>query len=197
MEAIRASYALPGIFEPVRVDGRWLFDGALVNPVPVSVCRSLGADLVIAVNLTADIGHAIISDAMPAADEPARPEPELVTTLAAAPLEAAGDAPAKRRRLTTLRRLFLRRPNGAPGIGSVMMDAFAISQDRISRARLALDPPDVMINARLTTCGSFEFHRAAALIDHGRLAARRAIPAIEAALAAQGKDKAKAKALDG
>ncbi|MGD9542189.1 MAG: patatin-like phospholipase family protein, partial [Methylocystis sp.] len=52
--AIRASYALPGIFEPVRISDRWLFDGALVNPVPVTVCRALGAEYVIAVNVTAD-----------------------------------------------------------------------------------------------------------------------------------------------
>src|SRR4051794_35590053 len=54
VDAMRASYALPGIFRPVRIDGRWLFDGALVNPVPVSVCRALGARYVISVNLAAD-----------------------------------------------------------------------------------------------------------------------------------------------
>ncbi len=54
--AICASYALPGIFEPVRINGRWLFDGALVNPVPVTVCRSLGAEIVLAVNLIGDNG---------------------------------------------------------------------------------------------------------------------------------------------
>src|SRR6266481_493567 len=54
LEAVRASYALPGLFPPVRIDGRWLLDGALVNPVPVSVCRALGARVVIAVNLNAD-----------------------------------------------------------------------------------------------------------------------------------------------
>ena len=55
VDAMRASYALPGIFRPVRINGRWLFDGALVNPVPVSVCRALGARYVIAVNLNFDI----------------------------------------------------------------------------------------------------------------------------------------------
>src|SRR5258708_27136682 len=54
LEAVRASYALPGLFAPVKVDGRWLLDGALVNPVPVSVCRALGARVVIAVNLNSD-----------------------------------------------------------------------------------------------------------------------------------------------
>ena len=54
VEAIRASYALPGVFEPVRVDGRWLFDGAIVNPVPVSVARALGAERVIAFNISGE-----------------------------------------------------------------------------------------------------------------------------------------------
>src|SRR5262247_2557464 len=61
VDAMRASYALPGIFRPVRIDGRWLFDGALVNPVPVSVCRALGARYVIAVNVNADsCGHGTV-----------------------------------------------------------------------------------------------------------------------------------------
>ncbi len=54
-DAVRASYALPGIFRPVKINGRWLFDGALVNPIPVSVCRAHGARYVIAVNLNFDI----------------------------------------------------------------------------------------------------------------------------------------------
>ena len=54
-DALRASYALPGIFPPVRLGGRWLVDGALVNPVPVSAARALGARLVIAINLNADL----------------------------------------------------------------------------------------------------------------------------------------------
>ena len=57
VQAIRASYALPGIFEPLRIDSRWLFDGALVNPVPVTLCRALGAELVIAVNLVGDTAY--------------------------------------------------------------------------------------------------------------------------------------------
>jgi NTE family protein len=74
-----------------------------------------------------------------------------------------------------LRSHFARRNDGAPGIASVMMDAFNIAQDRISRSRLAGDPPDVMINARLGKIGLFEFHRADELIAIGREAARRAI----------------------
>lgn len=54
-EAVRASIALPGLFTPVERDGRLLVDGALVNPVPVSLCRALGADFVIAVDLSSAV----------------------------------------------------------------------------------------------------------------------------------------------
>ena len=55
VNALKASFALPGIFRPVQINGRWLIDGALVNPIPVSVCRALGARIVIAVNLSNDV----------------------------------------------------------------------------------------------------------------------------------------------
>jgi NTE family protein len=172
--AVRASYALPGIFEPVNINGRWLFDGALVNPVPVTVCRALGADLVIAVNLVGDTVYrgSVISD-------PQSMEPVLE--------KLAGAQPDRAKSLTArlfggvsgnLRRLFGKRDDGAPGIGSAMMDAFNIAQGRISRSRLAGDPPDVIINARLGEIGLFDFHRAEELIAMGRTAAHRVIPDI-------------------
>ncbi len=168
VEAVRASYALPGIFEPVRVDNRWLFDGALVNPVPVTLCRAMGADLVIAVNLVGDTAYrgALIADGTQAAAEA---DPGIAA-------EGAGPAAAEARQL---RRQFGRGADGAPGIAAAMLDAFNITQDRISRSRLAGDPPDVLINARLSKIGLFEFHRAEELIAIGREAARRALNEIE------------------
>ncbi len=172
VEAICASYALPGIFEPVRINGRWLFDGALVNPVPVTVCRALGAEIVLAVNLIGDNGFraTVINDGLsiePALDKFA---------------EAAEPPPKKGGLFSALgqsrRRHFGKREDGAPGIGSAMMDAFNIAQGRISRSRLAGDPPDVIINARVNRIGLFDFHRADELIEIGREAARRAIPEI-------------------
>ena len=179
IEALRASYALPGIFEPRFVDGRWLFDGAMSNPVPVSLCRTLGADVVIAVNLTSDFGEA-----------PADMAPAQVTV--APPVVSAGIAKARsprsrgrfRRAPFIRRRVLARRPNGAPGIASVMVDAFSVAQERISRSRLAIEPPDVLINARLSSVGLFDFHRAAELIAYGRNAAVRALPQLELALQA-------------
>jgi NTE family protein len=170
-DAIRASYAMPGIFEPVKINGRWLFDGALVNPIPVTLCRALGAEVVIAVNLVGDTTFRgmIIDDRVTI-------EPTLEQYDFGAP--AAG--PSLRARILggmggNLRRLFGKREDGAPGMGITMMDAFNIAQGRISRSRLAGDPPDVLINARLGTIGLFDFHRADELIAIGREATRRVI----------------------
>ena len=177
VEAIRASYALPGIFPPVRLDGRLMMDGTLVNPVPVTLARGLGADVVVCVNLNGDPrsepGLAI------------RPGPE-----ASAP-EGASPGPS-RRGWSFLRAAGRRadpvRPSpreaGAPGMGRVMFDAFNITQDRISRARLERDPPDLTVSPQLAGMGLFEFHRAEEAIAHGRQAAKAMLPQIGAMVAA-------------
>ncbi len=172
VESMRASYALPGIFPPVRVRARWLFDGALVNPVPVSVCRALGARYVIAVNLNADqctrgtvlpdIGDDNEDDQGNAgphedAENPERP--------------SGGTAVSSLLR----RQWFGSTTDTRPGISRVVTDALSIVQDRIARSRLAGDPPDAVINPRLSGIGPFEFHRAAELIAHGEAAASREI----------------------
>jgi len=174
MEAIRASYSLPGIFEPVLINGRWLFDGALVNPVPVTVCRALGADMVIAVNLIGDTAFRgiVIDDRLslePTLEKLGSQAPQNARTLSARLFGGMSG---------NLRRFFGRREDGAPGIATAMMDAFNIAQGRISRSRLAGDPPDVIVNARLSKIGLFDFHRADELIEMGREATRRAIPEI-------------------
>lgn len=164
VDAMRASYALPGIFRPVKVHGRWLIDGALVNPVPVSVCRAFGARLVIAVNLQADVfGRGTIVRA----HDPHDSLPDLNGEEKAA---ETADRNAARR---LLRRQLVGEPSGPPGISTVMVDAFNIVQDRIARSRLAGDPPDVMIGPRLGDIGLFDFHRARAAIDAGAEAAQR------------------------
>lgn len=137
---IRASYALPGIFEPVRCGNRTLLDGALVNPVPVSVCRAHEQPLVVAVNLHYDLygRSAVIKHT---ASEPA----------SEAPAAGARDK-ARQNRI---------------GMTSVMVQSFNIIQDRISRARLAGDPPDLSLHPKLADIGLSEFHRANEAIDRG------------------------------
>lgn len=165
--AVRASYALPGIFEPVRVGDRWLFDGALVNPVPVTVCRALGADFVIAVNVTADTMYRarVIRDDPAAAKKAAEAGP-------------FGERPDLSFVDRILPRYFDRQPGDAPNVATAMIDAFNIIQDRILRSRLAGDPPDATITARMEDIGMFDFHKADQLINVGRSATKRALPNI-------------------
>jgi NTE family protein len=173
VDALRASYALPGIFSPVRIGGRWLVDGALVNPVPVSAARSLGARLVIAVNLNSEMfarGATVSNHGSDDFDEQAHA------------LETEGGGlrgmfGGKR----ALRRQFL---GGSPSIPTVMVEAFNVMQDRITRARLAGEPPDVTIAPRIAPIGWFDFHRAEDAIRIGEEAAERAIEDIRNAIAA-------------
>ena len=138
--AIRASYALPGIFEPIRTNNRMLVDGALVNPVPVSVCRAYEQPLVVAVNLHYDLyGRSAVVKHSASVQQ------------LEAQFERDGD----------------RRKSGNLGVTAVMVEAFNIIQDRISRARLAGDPPDLALQPRLSDIGLSEFHRASELIDRG------------------------------
>ena len=174
VDAMRASYALPGIFRPVNVSGRWLADGALVNPVPVSAARALGARTVIAVNLNGDVfgrGGTLIPDIM-SVDDAQPEEPQAPDTAQA---EVTGRSAWK-----LLHRQFFGRSASEPGISSVMLDAFNVVQDRIARARLMGDPPDFMISPRLNGFGLFEFHRAKELIPLGQEIAQRDIASFSA-----------------
>jgi NTE family protein len=175
VEALRASYALPGIFPPVLIGDRWLVDGTLVNPVPVSAARALGARVVISVNLNADIfgrSTTIVNFGADIKDEHA------VEATKTQPGVGALFTPER-----ALKRQFLGAA-GRPGISTVMVDAFNVMQDRISRSRLAGDPPDVSINPRLGRIGWFDFHRAEETIKLGAEAAERAVETIGEAIAA-------------
>jgi len=174
-EAMAASYALPGIFPPKLIGGRWLMDGALVNPLPISAARALGARLVIAVNLNTDnFGRGtIIQDHGPNAEDDAR--------------RAQRELDRSRRGIFRPDRLLHRQFFGAPdrpGLSTVMVEAFQIMQDRITRSRLAGDPPDVMISPRLTRINLFDFHRAKDTIALGAEATEKSIEAIAESIAA-------------
>jgi len=175
VNALQASFALPGIFRPVQINGRWLIDGALVNPIPVSVCRALGARIVIAVNLSNDV----FSKGAVIHDQEALVEQVSATTDGAELLGSNGRAAVH-----LLHRQIFGRANGVPGMSAVMMDAIHITQDRIARSRLAGDPPDITIGPKLGDFGLFDFHRAYEAIELGARAAERQIDEIKTAVRA-------------
>ncbi|MDH4096263.1 MAG: patatin-like phospholipase RssA [Betaproteobacteria bacterium] len=162
LDAVRASIAIPGVFAPVLRDGELLVDGGLVNPVPVSMCRALGADLVIAVDLGwAKLGHYRERErGRPAQRDDGRPawlERFLPTRAGSA---AGTDA-------------------GMPSPLGVFFTSFDIMQVRVARSRLAGDPADVLITPILPDFAMMDFDRAREAIDEGRAATERARPVLE------------------
>jgi len=171
VDAMRASFAMPGVFPPVQIGDRLLVDGAIVNPVPVSVCRALGAQLVIAVNLNADImGKA----RQPGANYPVAAGFDLLDIVA----EAERERGRVGRGISGVVRRVFRREVGSPSLFGVMMGSLGIVLDRVTRSRLAGDPPDVHIAPRLGRIGLAEFHRAEEMIELGRQATEDALPDI-------------------
>ncbi len=158
VEALRASYAIPGFFPPVERRGRWLIDGALVNPVPVSLARALGADLVVAVDVNAGLLETMSFEA-----------------------DQLGLAEGRGTGERFIRGYFGRR-KGGPSTFGVLARSLQIAQTRLSRIRLAEDPPAFVLRPEVGHIGPLEFYRASECIAAGEEAVRRALPALSEAM---------------
>ena len=156
--AVRASIATPGLFRPAQLDGQFLVDGALVNPVPVSLARALGAQIVIAV----DLGSDIVS----------KGQRKTVT----------GDTVHAGWRQSLAARLGKPGLNEFPSILNVLTSSIDIMQTRIARSRLAGEPADALLTPHLAQLALMDYHRADEAIAEGRQAVKRMLPALEAVL---------------
>ena len=173
-DAVRASMALPGLFTPAQRDGRLLVDGGLVNPVPVSLARAMGADIVIAVDLNGDIlGRHLRA-------------PGATATTAKPPIVAAQDDEESADWLRRLQNGFSSlRPTPdpervrTPSLLEVVLTSVNIMQVRITRSRMAGDPPEVMIAPQLAHLGLMDFYRAEEAIAEGQRAAEKTLPFLQ------------------
>ncbi len=170
-DAIGASIAIPGLFQPVLHEGHFLIDGGVVNPVPVSLCRAMGAGVIIAVDLSSDlIGRFSRNDQGPPNSRAIRP--------------------GLLDRLLPRRRQTLEAPGASkvpsPSLLESLLGAIDIMQVKIARSRLAGEPPDVLLTPRLGHLGVLDFHRAEFAIAEGRDAVVRMLPAIRSAIPAAG-----------
>jgi NTE family protein len=166
LDAVRASIALPGLFTPVIRDGRVIVDGALVNPVPVSLARAMGADIVIAVDLSSDLMGRRLRKPLPVArpvPKPGKVASHLSSMLAK--LQIGGKEKKAEKAARSI-----------PSMLDVMATSINIMQERITRSRLAGEPADVMIRPHLGQMALMDFHRATPAINEGRRAAELAIP---------------------
>ncbi|WP_290652407.1 patatin-like phospholipase family protein [Aquisalimonas sp.] len=176
--AVRASISLPGIFTPAYQRGRWLVDGGLVNPVPVSLCRAMGAERVIAVSLNGDLlGRHFRRAGSQVAQVGAggqRADPNWVERLAAGIREHAPWLI-----MPPVPYIGSGHMEPSPGLLQVTANSLNIMQDRITRSRMAGDPPDLLISPRLAQIGLLEFDRAAEAIAEGEASVRRVAPALK------------------
>ena len=177
IDAVRASIALPGVFTPAVQDGRLLVDGGLVNPVPVSLCRAMGADIVIAV----DLNWELVTRRRAPTKKKSADEKEAELVKQATALTHNGRMEALLARIWPF--------NGGqkaahtPSMLGVMSASLNIMQVRITQSRLAGEPADAMIRPRLPDIGAMDFHRGAIAIDEGERAAELVIPMIRGLLA--------------
>jgi len=163
-DAIRASMAMPGLFPAERNQKRWLVDGGLINPVPVTACRALGADLVIAVNLNAEILS--------------KHRTETSTTKKEDNDNIVSNLHKQARQYSNL--LFGQDDETAktPSLFSTISNTINIFQDQITRNRLQADPADVLIEPKVGDIGMFEFQRAGDAIAEGETCVQKAMDEI-------------------
>lgn len=153
VQAVWASMAMPGLFPAIRNDKRWLVDGGLVNPVPVSVCRALGADIVIAVNLNGDIvGKHLVKF------KPIKKQNNGV----------AGKINDLVKEYTNFSMFNNKNGESPPSLMDAIAGSINITQDRLTRSRMAGDPPDVVLSPRLPDIGQLELYRANEAITEGK-----------------------------
>ncbi|MDV6315271.1 patatin-like phospholipase RssA [Idiomarina sp. HP20-50] len=171
-DASRASCAMPGVLSPKSFDGRWLIDGGLVNPVPVSLCRALGADFVIAVHLNSQLNSKAQQRqgrSIPPQTEAEQLEKEK------ADMEVQDNEngffdnmwSGSKEYLDSFKERFRNNGEKAPGMFSVMASSIDIMQERITKARMAGDPPDILVQPKLGHIGIMEFYRGQEAIDIG------------------------------
>ncbi|MDH5611994.1 MAG: patatin-like phospholipase RssA [Gammaproteobacteria bacterium] len=178
LDAVRASVALPGLFTPCKREHRWLVDGGLVDPVPVSLCRAMGAEIVIAVSLNIDIVGKHLRNNMQnhqSVEEITVKENE--SALWGRISDQLGKAVNEKKNIL-LSRLF-GDSLGAPGLIDVLAGSLYIMQDRITRSRMAGDPPDIILSPRLSHLGLMEFDRGVIAIEEGRACVERMRSALE------------------
>ena len=179
-DALRASVAMPGLITPVAKDERWLVDGGLTNPVPVSLCRAMGADSVIAVDLnTTLLGRRITRPESPgtiveeavAADEVGEGSSESV--------DGGGVRSVVQSWASELRERLRGDPSnaepGVPSIYDVVANSINIMQVRVTRSRMAGDPPELLVTPRLADFALLDIDRAAEAIEEGRRALKQSL----------------------
>lgn len=181
LKALMASMSYPGLFAPVPHKGRWLIDGAVVDPVPVGVARAMGADIVIAVNLDSELisrkRHQKIKTVHETKQPPFRNE---FLKAIAQRYEAAEKVIKKRLEQ------YKKKEPAVPGTRQVINAAIQLMQERITRVNFAVNPPNILITPRLGDLKMLDYDQVEHAIEEGYIATRNKINDIRMLIEIQG-----------
>lgn len=184
LDAVRASSALPGLFTPVKMNNQWLIDGGIVDPVPVSLCRAMGAEIVIAVSLNGDIiGKHGRTHQRETYSEITKKENDNIATLWNRISDQLEKTVSKNKNMLLSRLLGV--TQDSPGLVEVLIGSIHIMQDRITRSRMAGDPPDILLSPKLSHLGLLEFDQGKVAIEEGRASVERSRSTLENILSKQ------------
>lgn len=170
-EVARASCAMPGLLAPKPLNNRWLVDGALVNPVPVSLCRALDAEFVIAIHLNSQIN--VQAPKIPPQDMAPQGLAEQVEHEERTMEHESDEQHGFKNFLAQGQSYFdnfkqkFKKEHQSPGLLGVMAGAIDIMQERVTKARMAGEPPDVLLQPKLGHIGILEFERGKEAIEVG------------------------------
>jgi len=180
MKALQATMSIPGLFAPVQIDGRWLVDGGLVDPVPVGVAKAMAADIVIAVDLNSGlISRREVRKQTPTTEKAVAQEPEYQYELLKKLSEYYESAETSFK--AKINDLF-HREQEIPDIIDTVMTSINIMQERITRVNLAVEPPDILIQPRLGDLKMMDFDRVDFAIAEGHAGVMDRIDDIRALL---------------
>lgn len=181
IEAVRASIATPIIFTPVSAWGRLLMDGGLVNPLPISVVKKMGADVVIAVKVFPTATQRVRRLGVKSAKKRVLQKKILSSTVLNNYLarylknevEKSGEFPGTR--ILS----FEKNVKLSPGMINILMQTFSIVENQIYSLRIHHEKPDVLLEPQIDSTGYLEFFRAGTIINAGEKAASGSMPVIK------------------
>jgi len=175
-EALRASMAVPGLLTPIQIEDAWLVDGGVVNPLPIDVCRDMGADIVVAVDLNSE-RKSKKSQMLTSAEQKSKTAVIEKKRLEVITSWIVRYGPAGKAVSTKIDQWFSRE-EPSPHIFEILVSSLNIMQRKIEQMNLETHPPDILIRPRLGDMKFFDYDQAEIAIEEGYRRGKEAIPTI-------------------
>lgn len=193
IDAVRASISIPGIFRPFERDDTYLIDGGIINPVPISVVKEMGAEVIIAVNLNSDSeseeadsqGYPYVSCSKAEKEKIDKESQENQGK----EKQTSGIVQKLKDRYDALKLIlpndindWIPDPEVGLSIFDVIGNSINIMEQQVTDIKLKIEQPDILIEPNLMDFSIFDFHQAKLIMQRGYDAAKPKIPQLKEVL---------------